>query len=1247
MRRCSLSLPCAARTALVALCVAIVASPLAAQTVPDTVTRRPERITGRVTTDSGAAIAGAEVIVTRGPDRAFQRDTTGRDGRYAIDWKEGTGDYLVYVAAPGRRAFRTRVQRSGAADTLFTVDAALAPAVTQLAAVKVRASRPKPARGGEDPYSPLPGNVPGVPEGLAGALAPDLQGDLAALATTVPGMLATGSGFSALGLDPSQNTVTLDGLAFGGSDLPREARTSTAVSTNQYDPTRGGFSGASQNVELIAGGVFSRRTGSLSLDAPQLQAADAVARRTGQQFTNLSASGGMNGPLGWKDQYFYSVAGQLSRRRSDAASLFSSASPAVLAAAGVSGDSLALLARTLDRLGIPRSAPFGDASLSERGSLLARFDWAPFDWSARTPRKNAGALTLYAAGRRAEPLALSPLVAATRGARSEGATLGIQGLVTLFFGKKEDQLTELRTGLTFTRDRVDPALAFPAASVLVSGSPAANPDSIAISSLGIGGGASAARSNRGFAWETRSETQWYPALRHRLKLGVETRLDSYTNDQPGNRWGSFGYLSLADLEANHPASFARTLASGAQQGGLWSGALSLGDFWSRGDRLQLVYGARLEGNRYTTRPAYNPDVERVFGVRTDYAPDRVRLSPRLGFTWRLTKKQERGGFSFSSLGQFPISPDGYLRGGLGEFRNLPSATLLADPIAATGLPGGTQQLLCLGDAVPVPQWDQFGSGLGAVPTHCAAGAPNLADTTRRVTLVAPGFDAPHSWRANLALTKRTRIGFFTVNGVLSLNRNQPGRTELNLHPAPLTMLASEGGRPLYAPIAAIVPASGSFSPAAAREDPTMGRVTALVSDLRSTSSQLVVSVVPKSDSRSRLALTYILGSMRAEQRGFDGAAFGDLWRREVARGGLDVRHQFQVAAGHTFTKVRATTVTLFAQFRSGLPYTPLVSGDVNGDGSANDRAFIHDPATAASAGDAALAAGMRALLAETPGRARDCLERQLGRAAGRNSCEGPWTATMNARIDVGNGFIPFGPHGVQRRMHLSLNLANPLGGVDQLLHGSRGMRGWGGSALPDPVLYAVTGFDPATQRFRYRTNSRFGSSSPTRSTLRTPFRVTLDVQVNLSRPTEEQQVDRFLTPGRTRRGTKLDSAALHLRYKRNVPDVYTYTLNDADTLLLTRAQTEALQASQAQYRATLDTLWAQLAGEFARLPDRFDAAAALARQEGYIQRAWDLNRMAALRVKEILTPAQMQVVSWLVKSLVNSKETVTMRFSMY
>ena len=112
-------------------------------------------------------------------------------------------------------------------------------------------------------------------------------------------------------------------------------------------------------------------------------------------------------------------------------------------------------------------------------------------------------------------------------------------------------------------------------------------------------------------------------------------------------------------------------------------------------------------------------------------------------------------------------------------------------------------------------------------------------------------------------------------------------------------------------------------------------------------------------------------------------------------------------------------------FRSGNPYTPIVATDINGDGYANDRAFVFNPAATA---DTALANGMRALLANGSGSARDCLQKQLGAIAGRASCQGPWysTAVMTFSFNPLKVRMP-------QRANLTFQISNPLGAADLLL----------------------------------------------------------------------------------------------------------------------------------------------------------------------------------------------------------------------
>ena len=206
-------------------------------------------------------------------------------------------------------------------------------------------------------------------------------------------------------------------------------------------------------------------------------------------------------------------------------------------------------------------------------------------------------------------------------------------------------------------------------------------------------------------------------------------------------------------------------------------------------------------------------------------------------------------------------------------------------------------------------------------------------------------------------------------------------------------------------------------------------------------------------------------------------------------------------------------VNWFGRFASGSTFTPSISGDVNGDGYSNDRAFIFNPATAA---DPAVAAGIRELLASGSGPAKECLSSQLGKLAARNSCQGPWTSSANLSIS-------FNPMKVRmpQRTTLSFSVSNPLGAADLLLHGENKLHGWGQFAFSDPTLLYVRGFDPATNKLQVRSQSALRQhQSHSSSTFRAPVTLTMQLRVDVGPSRERQMLTQQLDRGRTREGQK-------------------------------------------------------------------------------------------------------------------------------
>jgi len=151
--------------------------------------------------------------------------------------------------------------------------------------------------------------------------------------------------------------------------------------------------------------------------------------------------------------------------------------------------------------------------------------------------------------------------------------------------------------------------------------------------------------------------------------------------------------------------------------------------------------------------------------------------------------------------------------------------------------------------------------------------------------------------------------------------------------------------------------------------------------------------------------------------------------------------------------------------------------------------------------------------------------------------------------------------------------------------------------------------------------------------------------VDIGRQVEEQQVDRWLKPGRNgRRGVKADAQELRRRYDRNVPDLYGVVLQQSDSLLLSRDQAEAMQRARAAYRVRMDSVWNTLATYLANLPDQYNAHEAYRRAEEGIDGAWELTRVDLQRhLPEILNPVQLQLIPSVVKTLINSQGPVRIR----
>jgi hypothetical protein len=259
----------------------------------------------------------------------------------------------------------------------------------------------------------------------------------------------------------------------------------------------------------------------------------------------------------------------------------------------------------------------------------------------------------------------------------------------------------------------------------------------------------------------------------------------------------------------------------------------------------------------------------------------------------------------------------------------------------------------------------------------------------------------------------------------------------------------------------------------------------------------------------------------------------------------------------------------------------VVTNDINGDGYANDRAFIFDPAATS---DTAVASGMRALLANGSSSARACLTKQLGQIATRNSCQGPWTTQAGLSFS-------FNPVKVRmpQRASMSFNISNPLGAADVLLHGESGLHGWGQQFVPTANLLSVRGFDPTTQKFKYEVNQRFGATALQQSAIRAPVTLTAMLRVDVGPARERQDLTQLLDRGRRTTGQKAPEAFLRSFYGNGgVMNPMVQILRQADTLELSQEVADTLAILNRNYTIKLDSLWSPVVRYLSTLPTEYD-----------------------------------------------------------
>ena len=518
--------------------------------------------------------------------------------------------------------------------------------------------------------------------------------------------------------------------------------------------------------------------------------------------------------------------------------------------------------------------------------------------------------------------------------------------------------------------------------------------------------------------------------RHALLLGASATWFAFDRRYVPGALGSYRFESLGHLAQNRPDRYeiGIPLTSDGSNPGFGVGEYSLyaQDEWAASERFTLRGGVRIDIPTVQGRPDPNPELRSTLGIDTSVLPSlNATVSLRGGFNWRPFEGTQ-------------------LRAGAGVFTGRPAYAWLANAFQNNGT--AVRTLVCRGDAAPA-----FDPARPA-PTQCL-GPPQPGQSLPVINYFDPDFRFPQDLRTMIALDQRLPGGLVLSGSLLyNIVLNQIFIQNDNLIGEP-----GEGG-----PLQGFTHGFG-FGVREVFGTTTAGRTgrgqEVLWEGGRRSDRFGPVLQVTNRDDNLTYAATFELRkdfgetlSLRAGYSVTRSADIQNLTSIDVTsnyastpvnlhpnrpirqRSRFDRPHKV-VASAHARVLPRfgGTEVSVLYVGQSGVPYSYVYKGDINGDGFpgprasslSNDLLFVPDvPGQFPASGFATRA------MWETLYPLEDCLQRQNGRILARNTCHTPWSNQVDLRLAQ-----TVNARGVSAQLTLDLlNVLNLLDSTQGIVH---------------------------------------------------------------------------------------------------------------------------------------------------------------------------------------------------------------------
>lgn len=439
---------------------------------------------------------------------------------------------------------------------------------------------------------------------------------------------------------------------------------------------------------------------------------------------------------------------------------------------------------------------------------------------------------------------------------------------------------------------------------------------------------------------------------HTFKFGFDWEQNDIVNFYGRDLNGTYVFNNLAAFQAGTPSSY--IVRAPRPNGGSYADipaayeqantGLFVQDSWAVNYNLTLLFGLRYDKPDFDDQRLYNEYVSNIYGYDNSNTVDGDILAPRLGFNYTFDSERPT-----------------QLRGGVGLFQGSSPNVWLAGAYQNTGI--SYVQYEETNGGVFEPSLPPYIPGTGLNPACYPT--PTLASCPRQnVDIIAPDFELPSVWKANIALDHELPWYGVVASAELLMTNVKDGIFIQRLDPYNAagqgpTAIAPDG-REMFWNAAGLNPANaGPFGIAQGTNGAAnrfyrpvgVGDVFLISNTDKGRSSQFTVALdKPMVESWAwSLAYTYTEATdvspmtSSTNSSNWGGTLVGSL-NEDVAynsRYAIKDRITGTVQWKHNFFGDNETRVSVFYEGRSGRPFSYIYRNDANGDnGAFNDLFYV-------------------------------------------------------------------------------------------------------------------------------------------------------------------------------------------------------------------------------------------------------------------------------------------------------------------